>query len=166
MKRGGKMLKLLKEYWFIPAAAMVCLITLAAGIKFVLVVGPSMLPTLKSGQVVVISTKYDSIDRYDVIVFSKPGDKSLIKRVIGLPGEKIQIKFNHIYINDQRIEDAVNIDMENYGVLEDGVVLEDDEYFAMGDNRNNSRDCREFGPVKKSEIKGKVKMNQTTNQNV
>ncbi len=147
--------KILKEYWFVPTAIVIILAVNIIGIRVSFTVGDSMYPTLKSGQVLIINTKNKSPERGDIVVFKTDKySKVLIKRVIGLPGEKILIKNNNIYINNKIIKDYVDIDMKNYGVLENEILLKENEYFAMGDNRNNSYDCRDIGPITSNEIIG------------
>lgn len=100
--------------------------------------------------------------RYDIVVFrpySDEKDTFYIKRVIGLPGETVQIKDSHIYINDTLLEeDYGNSPMLDAGIAEEPVVLGEDEYFLLGDNRNNSKDSRDesVGPVKRSAIMGRA----------
>ena len=116
--------------------------------------GESMYPTL-NGKEIMILKKYDkSYNRFDIVVVNKnvEGD-NLIKRVIGLPGEKIQYKNGKLYINNKIIADNYA-----YGKTENfqEVVLGDDEYFLMGDNREISLDSRVIGIIKKDEIEGTV----------
>ena len=120
--------------------------------------GTSMNPTLENGQYLVVS-KISKItqdyERGDIIIFNWEG-KHLIKRLIGLPGETVQMKDNAIYINNEKIEDYVNVEIQNYGVLSEPITLKDGEYIFLGDNRNNSIDSRTFGVVNESVIIGRV----------
>lgn len=82
-----------------------------------------------------------------------------VKRIIGLPGETIQIKGSDIYINDELLEeDYGKMAITNAGIAENPIKLGEDEYFVMGDNRKISLDSRyeEVGPVKKEQIAGKA----------
>lgn len=100
--------------------------------------------------------------RFDVIVFKKENSISdfyNIKRVVGLPGETVTIKDGKIYINDDEITEQINVEpMNNGGLAKDGITLEDNEYFVLGDNRNGSEDSRfaTIGIIKKEEIIGKA----------
>lgn len=121
--------------------------------------GSSMYPTLKDGQLLFVSkiTSSDNYQRGDIIVFKYNG-RNLIKRLIGLPGEKVQIIDNDIYINDKKINDFVDVQMKNFdeNILNDGILLSKDEFIFLGDNRNDSFDCRRIGAVNKKDIVGKV----------
>lgn len=126
--------------------------------------GHSMEPTLDNGDNLIvdkISYRFRDPQRFDIIVFpfKYKDDTYYIKRIIGLPGETVQIKDGKIYINGEVLE-------ENYGkeVIEDPklaaepVTLGEDEYFVMGDNRNNSSDSREpsVGNIKREDIIGRA----------
>lgn len=117
-------------------------------------VGESMMPTLNDGSLFYVNLRTEP-ERNDVIVFEHQGSY-LIKRIIGLPGEKIQIKENIIYINGEPIEDKIKLNMIDYGIVAEEIQLKEDEFFVMGDNRNNSADSREIGPIKKDSIMGVV----------
>lgn len=111
--------------------------------------GNSMYNTLNGTEFMILN-KLGNIDRYDIIVVDTEDDE-LIKRVYGLPGEKIEIQNNMIYINDKKIEDKYAYgNTSNY----EAITLAEDEYFVLGDNRVVSLDSRIIGPVKKKDIKG------------
>ena len=113
--------------------------------------GSSMYPTLKGNEIMLLN-KLGHINRFDIVVLKIDGrEDNLIKRIIGLPGETVEIKDNEIYINDKKIEDKYG-----YGVTYniDKVTLKKDEYFIHGDNRKISLDSRVFGTIHKDEIKG------------
>ncbi len=111
--------------------------------------GTSMYPTLDNGNFMILK-KYDKdIDRFDIVVI-KRGKERLIKRVIGLPKEDIEYKENELYINDEQMEnefgDGYTNDFVDYCAK--------DEYFVLGDNREDSTDSRVFGCVKREDILG------------
>lgn len=127
--------------------------------------GTSMEPTLKEGQVVIVNKlEYyiRSPKRNDVIVYKQSNKEHSyfeIKRVIGLPGETVKIKNGIVYINDEAIKEKVKTEaISNSGLAEEGVKLDDNEYFVLGDNRNDSEDSRfaGIGNVLKNEILGKA----------
>ncbi len=116
--------------------------------------GRSMYPTLDGGELMLLK-KYDTnYKRFDIVVVNNnvEGD-SLIKRVIGLPGETIKYKDNTLFINNKVINDEYAFgETENFKE----VTLDKDEYFLMGDNRSVSLDSRTIGVIKKREIEGTV----------
>lgn len=121
--------------------------------------GESMNPTIKNDQIVFINTKEQNYARYDIIeTFSmKNANETMIKRIYGLPGETITMKDNYIYINGEKLDKVyydTNANIE-LGCLEDGVTLQDDEYFVLGDNIEVSNDSRQKGPIKEMMIIGK-----------
>jgi signal peptidase I len=130
------------------------------------VVGNSMSDILVNGDNVMINTlsyKMSSPERYDIIVFEKKeknGDTiEYIKRIVGLPGETVQIVNGRIYIDDKILDYNMDSDnIVNAGLASDKIKLDYNEYFVMGDNWNNSEDSRSntVSNVKLSEIKGKV----------
>jgi signal peptidase I len=128
-------------------------------------VGISMENTLKDGDSIIInkfSYRFTDPQRFDVIVYKEGGKEHSyydIKRIIGLPGETIQIKDGLFYINGEAVEDVINAEpMKNYGLAEEEFKLEENEYFVLGDNRNNSEDSRfaSVGTIKKNEIIGEA----------
>ncbi len=129
------------------------------------VIGVSMEPGLYNGQEILINHflyKIVSPKRGDVIVFLPNGNQNThyyVKRVVGLPGETVQIKDERLYINGVLAEeDEVYDKMADAGIAENEILLGIDEYFVLGDNRNNSEDSRSgnIGPVKRENITGKA----------
>lgn len=125
----------------------------------------SMEPTVEIGDTLLVNTlayQFSEPDRDDILVFKSndSANASLhIKRVIGLPGEKIQINDGQILINGVTYMEKKDLPSISYaGLAEQEITLKDDEYFVLGDNRNNSADSRysDIGNVKKSNIVGKV----------
>jgi signal peptidase I len=121
--------------------------------------------TLSGGDTVLLnemSYKLKGPSRGDIISFKPNGSESshsYIKRVIGLPGETVQIKNGMIYINGELyLEDTDYPVMTDPGLAEDEIVLGSSEYFVLGDNRNNSEDSRyaDIGNVNLSDIEGKI----------
>lgn len=143
-------IKEISPYVLIVVVIVVIRIFIATPVK---VDGDSMYNTLNDNDIVLLS-KLSSIDRFDIIVLKESDNNAtIIKRVIGMPGDKVKIRNNKIYINNKIIEDEYA-----YGETSDydEITLGDDEYFVLGDNRLISKDSRYFGAIKKSDIKGKA----------
>lgn len=129
------------------------------------VVGQSMSETLENGdQILVNRFMYKMIGpkANDVIVFLPNGNEKshyYVKRVIGVPGDTVQIKNGRIYVNGTEFTEKVDVaSIEDAGLAADAVTLGDDEYFVLGDNRNNSEDSRyaNIGNIKREYIIGKA----------
>ena len=127
--------------------------------------GISMESTLYDKDPIIInklSYRFSEPKRFDVIVFKQSGREHSyynIKRIIGLPGEKVQIRDGKIFINGELVEDIINAEeMKNYGLASEPIILEENEYFVLGDNRNNSEDSRfaSVGMIRRDEIIGKA----------
>lgn len=153
--------------WVVQIAAVVFLayIIVYYALEKTEMIGISMETTLNDRDEVIInkfSYRFTEPKRFDVIVFKKSGKEHSyydIKRIIGLPGEKLQIKAGLIYINGSIINDIVNVDvMNNYGLADEEITLEANEYFVLGDNRNNSEDSRfaSVGMIRRDEIIGQA----------
>ncbi|MDO5393010.1 MAG: signal peptidase I [Mycoplasmatota bacterium] len=129
------------------------------------VVGPSMQPTFANQDIVILNKlhyRFFDIKRFDVVSLNYSSTKYLIKRVIGLPGDKIEYRNNQLYINEKKVaEDFLKADVttEDFSLKSLGYEeIPDDMYLVLGDNRENSLDSREIGLVKKKDILGKVNL--------
>ncbi|MBD5521432.1 MAG: signal peptidase I [Lachnospiraceae bacterium] len=129
------------------------------------VIGDSMEPALYNGQEILINRfiyKISSPKRGDVIVFLPNGNQKThyyVKRVMALPGETVQIKSGKVYIDGELLEEDESYDkIADAGIAENEIVLDDNEYFVLGDNRNSSEDSRSgnIGAVDGSNIIGKA----------
>lgn len=139
-----------------------------------IVSGDSMETTLSDGESLLVSKISYEIgdpDRFDIIIFYPHGksgadgngvgdaDEFYVKRVIGLPGETIQIIGNDIMINGEKLEEHYGKDPIDFvGIAREPITLGEDEYFVLGDNREVSYDSRyeEIGPIKRKNIEAKV----------
>lgn len=127
--------------------------------------GSSMEPTLSNNDQLIldkISYRFSKPQRFDIIVFPfQYAEKTFyVKRIIGLPGETVQIDLQgNIYINGQILNEDYGKETINFaGLAVEPITLGDDEYFVMGDNRNNSSDSRDpsVGNIRRSNIIGKA----------
>ncbi|OGK11441.1 signal peptidase I [Candidatus Roizmanbacteria bacterium RIFCSPHIGHO2_01_FULL_37_16] len=128
--------------------------------------GASMEPSFESGEYIMtskITYKFRKPHRGDVIVFKslKNPDIDYIKRIIGLPGDKIEIKNSDVFVNDLKLTEGYIFDKTNLwegGFIQENVpiVVPEGSIFVMGDNRPRSSDSREFGPVPLDAIIGEV----------
>ena len=127
--------------------------------------GRSMNATLNDGDNLIVeklSYRFGDPERFDIIVFppQESPKEHYIKRIIGLPGETVQIDAEgKIYINGEVLEENYGLEtIRNAGRAAEPITLGDDEYFVLGDNRNNSKDSRSdaVGNVKRSSITGRA----------
>ncbi|WP_394926992.1 signal peptidase I [uncultured Robinsoniella sp.] len=126
--------------------------------------GPSMIPALEDKDNLIVdklSYRFKDPTRFDIIVFPYYYEEETyyIKRIIGLPGETVQIDNGTIYINGEALEENYGKEeLQDSGIADAPIVLGDDEYFVMGDNRNESKDSRDpsVGNIKRSDIIGRA----------
>lgn len=125
--------------------------------NFILVKGDSMNPKYKNNDFMFLNKiiySFKPIRRGEVIVL-KYKNNDLIKRIIGLPNDKIKVENGKLYINNKEYyENYINSYTASYDF--DEITLKDNEYFVMGDNRYNSYDSRNFGTITKHNIIGRV----------
>src|SRR5215216_1035673 len=125
--------------------------------------GTSMMPALQDQERIFINKfvyKFGlgNIERGDMVVFWFPGDptKSYIKRVIGVPGDMIQVDDGAVIVNGQRLEEAYVIEEYRYRQSMSAFKVQPDEFFVLGDHRSSSNDSRSWGTVPRKYIYGKA----------
>ena len=123
--------------------------------------GTSMLPRLVDQDRLFINKfvyHFTAIERGDVVVFRYPRDeqKSYIKRIIAVPGDRLRIDHGRVYLNEKLLNEPYIPDEYRDSKSVEPLIVTPGEYFVMGDHRSISSDSREFGPVKKELIYGKA----------
>ena len=140
-----------------------CTFGLVIGLSLVFttstVVGHSMDNSLKEGQLLIIQKEFINYEYGDIVLTKKlklkDGYDSIVKRIIGLPGDEIEIIDGKLYINgEEKYESYIKENMEKESYKK--VKLKKNEVYLMGDNRNHSYDSRDLGPIKISKLVGKV----------
>ncbi len=157
--------KLVRDVFLIFVAIILLLVFVA---QPVVVEGTSMLPTLHEGERLIVnkliyykiqSFSWGHLERGDVIVFWYPRDpdKSYVKRIIGLPGDTVELRNGIVYVNGQVMHEYYLDNAYNQaGANLSPKKVDDHYYFVMGDNRDNSSDSRYWGLVPEKYIYGKV----------
>jgi signal peptidase I len=157
-RSGGGMLSWLRDLVVSAVVSAFIIIFLYQPVK---VEGTSMLPMLEDQDRLFINKiayRMGEIHQGDVVVFQYPRDhsESYIKRVIGLPGDRLRIDRGDVYVNGKLLAEPYVPNRFTDDRSEGEIVLPPHEYFVMGDHRSISRDSRDFGPVDRDLIYGKA----------
>jgi signal peptidase I len=167
----GQICRLIQKLWKNPACRMSIASALAvvagvgAGHAFIgsvyVVEGTSMGPTYSAGTLLYGAPILTPLDRGDVVLLDDGKEDYAVKRIIGLPGETIQLWRGHVFINRQMLVEpylpkhiyTYPVEPEHRGAT---FMLGEDQYFVLGDNRPYSADSRTYGPVGRKQIKRRV----------
>lgn len=157
-----KVIKEIKE-WIISIIIAAAIAFLIKGfiIDTMLVDGKSMLPTLHDRDRIIfekISIYTKGFKRGQIVILNPPGEGKFtfyVKRIIGLPGEKLEIKNGIVYINDQKLQESY-LPKETYTGDDMTIKIPEGYVFVMGDNRERSQDSRAIGPIPIKNLKGRA----------
>lgn len=119
--------------------------------------GPSMMPTIQDQDVIIVDeTYYDTneVQRGEIILVNLEVDSLHAKRVIGLPNEHIEMKNGQLFVDEEPAGEDLILQESPVGDFE--ALLDEDEFFIIGDALDSSRDSRHFGPITKENVQGKV----------
>ncbi len=148
--------------WKVFTVVVIAFFLITRFISPVYASGESMMPTIKDGSLILCNSMIKDYKYDDIVVISVWEQTkmpiSIIKRVVALPGDHIDIKDGILYVNGVKEERGFDI-MEDPGIVTHEIVLGEDEYFVLGDNRNNSSDSRVYGIIKKKAIRGVLTKN-------
>lgn len=123
---------------------------------FARVEGSSMKPTLYNGDIIIYKKNKKNIERFDIVIF-KLNNQFFIKRVIGLPGEKVEYSNNKLYVDNEVIDEYFQKSITNDFSIEsitNNNFIPEDKILVLGDNRLYSHDSREFGLIDISKVEG------------
>ncbi len=157
LRRRGFLREILETVVLI--AAIYALVNLATA-RFI-VEGPSMQPNFETGQFLIVSRVnylFGQPSYGDIVVFHYPNnpEDDYIKRVIGLPGDTVEITDQQVYVNGQLMDEPYILEACQRNCSDAVWELSPEEYFVMGDNRNHSQDSRSFGAVNREFIVGEA----------
>jgi signal peptidase I len=158
---GRRLVRFFREILetILPAILIALLINVFVG-QATRVEGQSMEPNLHTNQRLVVekvSYRFRGPERFDIVVLRLPsqGDELLIKRVVGLPGETVEIQDGHVSVDGRVLEEPFAVGETRPG-RQASVVVPPLHVFVLGDNRNHSNDSRSFGPVPIENIVGRA----------
>jgi signal peptidase I len=157
-RRIGRLFREILET-ILPAILIALLINVFVG-QATRVEGQSMEPNLHTDQRLVVekmSYRFRGPERFDIVVLRLPsqGEELLIKRVIGLPGETVEIRDGHVYVDGQVLDEPFAVGETRPG-RQSSIVVPPLHVYVLGDNRNHSNDSRNFGPVPIENIVGRA----------
>lgn len=168
--------KIIERYWILVINVILTFFFVILGVRFFVVApgrvdGPSMESTFIDEQLFFVNKSiyfFKKPERYEVVQVIDPEDQKLvIKRLIGLPGDVVEIKRGKIFLQESGMNNFKVLDESDYldefmltkiisPILPNKFELGEDEYFVVGDNRPKSIDSRFYGPIKRDKILGKV----------
>ena len=152
-------MRILREIGITVFIAVIVFVVLQLNIQSYTVEGSSMMPNVEPGEYIMVNkTTYRSSEpqRGEVIIFDPPFDspRPFIKRVIGLPGETVEIRDGKVFVDGEPLDDPDTIPTPNYEMA--SREIPENEYFVLGDNRNSSRDSSDGWTVPLDNIIGKA----------
>lgn len=155
-----------RSFWEIAETVIIAAVTVFLIRTYLvqpfLVSGASMAPNINHGNYLIIdqlTKRFQEFQRSDVVVFRYPQDPDTfyIKRIIGLPSDRVQVRNGEVFVNGgQLVEEYLLAGTRTFGSTD--VNLADNEYFVMGDNRDNSSDSRSWGSLKENFIIGLARL--------
>jgi signal peptidase I len=143
---------------FLVLVACSCSALRRVSVQPVRVEGVAMEPALKNGDRILIDQSVDKLGRGDIITFYYPADpsRSYLKRVVGLPGETVEIRDGKVLINGNALDEPYVLPENNrVSNVRQEIRIPVDSYYVLGDNRDNSNDSRMWGPLQRKFIYGK-----------
>jgi signal peptidase I len=165
--RGRGRSRLLRAFWELlhdlAVAVLFCFFLVTFVGQAFRVQGTSMLPLLEDGERIIVNKlvyRFRPIERGDVVVFWYPKDPSVsfIKRVVGLPGDTVELRQGQLFVNGRRVEEGYISSRFRDDESHPQVRIKEGYYYVLGDHRNSSNDSRAWGEVPEKYIYGRAEM--------